>query len=448
MNDLPDQTRPENGILFVGPRQQYRSIQAAHDAAIPGDTIMIDAEGEYYGLDAIMSFNKAYLTIKGFNGRPKMELPYEAPGEIWNAPDSVHSQTRAMLDTNDGAIWRVRAPGIVVDNFEICGAINNRGDGAAIAAVDFIGPVTYRNLYIHHAEIPLQVFRHWAIDIVMENIQVHDGGMRGDVRGSFHGHNAYFECRTLELKHSYTHALKYTDAGLVGHLFKTRTENAIIKYNRFADDNPEATHGSSRLLEFAESGNSYVIGNVFYSKPGNGANAIDIGAENVSAFNGARNRGRKIYIVNNTFISDSPDSTSIRIFGPAPTDKNHAEDLELFIVNNIFPGRPEDIEVRIPEGRIARVVMENNFFTGTPDETPDIFVDRTQGRDANIANTAAARECIINQGVDANALALKHGFAPTIDLTPSNMYAGPGVVKPRTIIGGAIDIGAYEFSNN
>ena len=444
VSQTPNQTRPENGILYVGPRQQYQSIQAAHEAAIPGDTIMIDADGVYLGLDAVMSFKKAGLTIKGFNGRPKMELPYEAPGEVWNAPDSVHSHTRAMLETNGGAIWRIQAPGIVVDNFEIAGAVNNNGNGAAIAAVDFIGTVTYRNLYIHHAEIPLQVFRHWAIDVVMEHVEVHNGGMRGDVRGSFHGHNIYIEARSLEFKHSYTHSKKATDHGICGHLLKTRTENAIIKYNRFADDTIEATHGSSRLLEFAESGNSYIIGNVFYSKPGSGANAIDIGAENVSAFNGARNRGRKIYIVNNTFISDNPDSISIRIFGPAPADTNHAEDLQLFIVNNIFPGTLEDIDIRFPEGRISKVVIENNFFTGAPDETPDVFVDRTRG-DANIADTAAAREFIINQGVDANELALKHGFAPTIDLTPQYMYAGPGVVKPRAKTGGAIDIGAYEF---
>jgi len=444
MNHVIDQTRPENGILLVGPRQQYRSIRAAHEAAIPGDTIMIDADGVYFGLDAVMSFTKANLTIKGFNGRPKMELPYEVPGEIWNAPSSVHSQTRAMLDANGGAIWRIQAPGIVIDNFEIAGAVNNTGNGAALAAIDFIGTVTYRNLYIHHAEIPLQVFRHWGIDVVMEHVEVHNGGMRGDVRGSFHGHNIYIEARSLEFKNSYTHSKKLTDHGICGHLLKTRTENAIIKYNRFADDTPEATHGSSRLLEFAESGNAYIIGNVFYSKAGSGANAIDIGAENISAFNGARNRGRKIYIVNNTFISDNPDSTSIRIFPPAPADINHAEDLELFIVNNIFPGTKEDIDIRFPEGRISKVVIENNFFTGAPDETPNIFVDRARGN-ANIANTAAAREFIINQGVDANALAFKHGFAPTIDLTPGYMYDGSGGVRPRTITGGAIDIGAYEF---
>ena len=445
MNQIPNQARPENGILFVGPCQQYRSMQAAHEAAIPGDTIMIDADGVYFGFDAVMSFKKANLTIKGFNGRPKIELPYEAPGEVWNAPSSVHLQTRAMLAANGGAIWRIQAPGIVVENFEIAGAINDTGNGAALAANDFIGTVTYRDLYIHHAEIPLQVFRHWGIDVIMERVEVHNGGMRGDVRGSFHGHNIYIEAKSLEFRHSYTHSKKVTDHGICGHLLKTRTENAIVKYNRFADDTPEATHGSSRLLEFAESGNAYIIGNVFYSKAGNGNYAIDIGAENISAFNGARNRGRKIYIVNNTFISDNRDSTSVRIFGPVPADINHAEDLELFIVNNIFPGSQEDIDISFPEGRISRVVIENNFFTGLPDETPDIFVDRTRGCDANIADTAAAREFIINQGVDANALALRHGFAPTIDLTPGHMYASPGVLKPRTIIDGSIDIGAYEF---
>src|SRR6476660_45486 len=63
-------------ILRVGPGQKYEKPCGALAAASPGDTIQIDASGDYAG--DVCGWSTNGLTIVGVNGRPRIDAAGES----------------------------------------------------------------------------------------------------------------------------------------------------------------------------------------------------------------------------------------------------------------------------------------------------------------------------------------------------------------------------------
>ena len=112
--------------LQVGPGQAYSKPCSAIASAAAGDTILIDAAGNYGGDVCILY--KDGLTLRGINGRPKID---------------AMGQNAAGKGT-----WVIDGNNTTVENIEFTGAVVPDGNGAGIRGEAPI--LTIRNCYFHH----------------------------------------------------------------------------------------------------------------------------------------------------------------------------------------------------------------------------------------------------------------------------------------------------------
>jgi len=452
-------------MLVVGPGRQFATPQAAHNAAQPGDIIMIDAEGTYFGAAALLTITVPNLTIRGFNGRPAMELPYQDfHFENRNDPQSRHQQTRAIMG-NRTAMWIVESRGVVIENIELFGAATNTNAANPAMGISVInnifGYVTVRDIHIHRCEMAFHV-NAWNTDIVIERSEFSHSGERGP--------EAFvsminLRARNVEISHSYFHSLRQSEsvdptARTGTHIIASRTSQFVMRYSRLGDVTPctyRESFGHARTIRFYEQGDIYLIGNIFYSKyggrgapsghSGSGIRPIDIGQQNATALAGDRGHGRRLFVINNTFMSDNTiNNVPIDLYNPLWGTDPRIEEPQILVANNIFGRDPSQLHLRNFH-TMARFVG-HNVFTGRPGQCPDIFYDRYYGRDPRIIDTPEARALVIGQGVNPNEIAAQHGFTHAIDicLIPRYVFTEElGVTERRPLTGGVLDIGAYQF---
>jgi len=455
----------DHRMLVVGPGRQFATPQAAHNAAQPGDIIMIDAEGTYFGAAALLTITVPNLTIRGFNGRPAMELPYQNfHFENRNDPQSRHQQTRAIMG-NRTAMWIVESRGVVIENIELFGAATNTNAANPAMGISVInnifGSVTVRDIHIHRCEMAFHV-NAWNTDIVIERSEFSHSGERGP--------EAFvsminLRARNVEISHSYFHSLRQSEsvdptARTGTHIIASRTSQFVMRYSRLGDVTPctyRESFGHARTIRFYEQGDIYLIGNVFYSKyggrgapsghSGSGIRPIDIGQQNAAALAGDRGHGRRLFVINNTFMSDNTiNNVPIDLYNPLWGTDPRIEEPQILVANNIFGRDPSQLHLRNFH-TMARYVG-SNVFTGRPGQCPDIFYDRYYGRDPRIIDTPESRALVIGQGIDPNVIAAQHGFTHAIDicLIPRYVFtAEVGATMRRPLTGGVLDIGAYQF---
>jgi len=94
----------------VGPRGAYPKPCAAIGAASDGDVIEIDAAGSYAG--DVCPITKNGLTLRGVNGRPKIDAAGQSSG--------------------GKAIWVISGDDTTVENVELSGATVADANGAGI----------------------------------------------------------------------------------------------------------------------------------------------------------------------------------------------------------------------------------------------------------------------------------------------------------------------------
>ena len=461
-------------VLTVGPGRQFATIQAAHDAAQPGSVIMIDAAGVYFGADAFLDITTPNIRLVGFNGRPVMEMPYQDFFfEDWRDPTSRHQQTRNLMGTRVG-IWIVGASDVVIENIEFFGAINTNtvNPGAGISVANNVGgTLTIRDVHIHRCEVAFRANMNFGLDLIIERSEF---GFNGERRqATMFASNVALRVRTAEITHSFIHSFRASEN--INPLMRTGThmiaarvdELFVMRYSRLGDYTPCTyleKHGHARGIRFYEQPDIYLIGNVFYSKfgsrgspnghSGSGTRPIEIGDGNAAAHAAGRSLGRRLFVVNNTFMSDNvmenvPIELRNQLIG-----QPGVEPLQILVVNNIFSRAPGTLALGAHLPAQARFVGYN-FFTGEPSISrapgqhyPDIFVDRFYGRDPRIADTPDAREHIIGRGVNPNEIAAAHGFTHAIDICLIPRYVfNPeiGATTRRPMTGGRIDIGAFQF---
>src|SRR5690349_20418233 len=111
--------------LRVGPGKTYAKPGAAIAAAAPGDTIRIEAAGNYNG--DVCLWSKSVLTLRGVNGRPHIDA--------------------AGKNAAGKGIWVIDGDNTVVENIEFSGATVPDGNGAAIRLE--APNLVIRKCYIH-----------------------------------------------------------------------------------------------------------------------------------------------------------------------------------------------------------------------------------------------------------------------------------------------------------
>lgn len=282
-------TNAAAATLSVGPGKAFATPCQALTRAVAGDVVEIDGSVSYTG--DVCSFAADNLTIRGVNGRPKIDAAGRyAAGK---------------------GIWVVQGKANVIENVEMFGAKVPDRNGAAIR-LDGVS-LTVRRSYLHDNENGILTSNDGVSDIVIENTEFSRNGY-----GDGYSHNLYVgHVNSLTFRYNYSH-----DAN-VGHNLKSRAKVNTIVYNRFSSS---GAGQPSYEIDLPNAGTSYVIGNVVqqpaYHQNGN---LLTYGTE------GASNPGHDLYVVNNTFINDYSSGGNFILVGSTVTQP-------VLIQNNIFAG--------------------------------------------------------------------------------------------------------------
>ena len=275
--------------LQVGPGRPYAKPCAAIAAAGHGDTIEVDAAGNYDG--DVCTWTKNGLTLRGVNGRPHIR----AAGQ--------HAQGKA--------IWVIAGNDTTIENVEMSGCSVPDGNGAAIRQEGT--NLTLRHVYFHHNENGILTSANAASTIAIEYSEFANNGA-----GDGYTHNLYIgRIGRLVFRHSWSHH------AVVGHLLKSRAVRNDILYSRLTG---ETGASASYELSFPNGGLVFVIGNLI-QQPSTSQNGtmLDYLSEGAGA-----NTDHRLFVVNNTFVNQRSAGTFLSIH-PGTTQAPLAR-------NNLFHG--------------------------------------------------------------------------------------------------------------
>lgn len=285
-------------VRRVGPEQQYPTPCRAAAEAVAGDTIQIDAAGNYDG--DVCAWNTNGLTIIGVNGRPKID----AAGQSFRGR----------------ATWMISGKDTTVENIELSGARGPYHNGAAIWQLGT--NLTVRKCYIHGNEDGILAGDNPTSHILVETSEFAENGYSDG-----YSHNIYINhIAQFTLRFSYSHD------SISGHLVKSRAVQNLILYNRLTGE----IGTSSFELDLPNGGLSYVIGNVIeQGSLTENSTIVAYGLE------GLTNPGSALYFVNNTVVNDHRNGFFIKVAPGAPP---------VLVQNNIFSG--PGVTIDQPDARL------------------------------------------------------------------------------------------------
>lgn len=367
--------------LTVGPGKTYAKPCDANKDAKDGDTVEIEASGDYAGDFCQWSQNN--LTLKGVNGRPKID----ATGKTIS---------------NGKGIWVFYGDTATVENIEFSGAAVDSANGAGIRHQGL--NLTVRDCYFHDNQNgilggPLKGGQpaDGQGEVLIERCEFAKNGA-----GDGQSHNMYLNhYAKFTLQYSYTHSSN------VGHLVKSRALESHILYNRISDD--ESTNVSYEI-NLPDGGRAFVIGNLIEqaSDPNGEQNGaiIDFASESAQP-------NSDLFVVNNTIVNNrTKGGTFVQIKDTVTTPA--------VLRNNILSGNGTACSQ-------ASAVLDHNFTMGDPK------LVNAMNHDYHLV---AGSPCA-DAGIDP-------GMGDSQSLTPAFQYVHPTSFEKRTAVG-TIDIGAYEL---
>ncbi len=299
---------------------------------------------------------------------------------------------------NEKAIWIIDGQNTTVENIEFSDASISDADGGNGAGIRQEGVnLIVRHCYFHDCQDGILESNIAASNITMEYSEfARCGNATGPNSG--YTHNIYIgHCASLTMRFCYSH-----DA-LVGHTLKSRAHTNYIFCNRIMSLNSTTSYEAS----FPNGGTAFLIGNCVEQGP-NSQNSviIDYGSEGLSGYDSS------FYVVNNTVVNDLGSGTFVRIANTSQAAR---------VINNLFsgPGTPYS----------GPVDTTANIFTTAPG-----FVDK-----ANFDYHLTATSPAVDKGVNPGAVG-------SLSLAPDSQYVYDLNGSPRSIVGAAIDVGAFEYS--
>ncbi len=318
---------------------------------------------------------------------------------VWSADNLIIRGVggRPHLNANGASaqgkgIWVITGKNTTIENIEFSGATASDQNGAAIRQEG--AGLIIRNCYFHDNEEGILTNSNPKSDIIIENSEFANNGF-GDGRT----HNIYIgNIRSFTLRYSYSHHAK------IGHNVKSRAQANYILYNRIMD---EWDGTASYAIDLPNGGVSYIIGNLIQQGPNNDNSGII-----AYAAEGASNPIQELYIINNTIVNDDPQGgTFVLVYGNPTISR---------LINNIFAGP-------------GTLLTGKGILIANLSQQDPKFVNRLNF-DYHLAPGSPAIDAGVNPG-------MINGF----DLTPKWEYVHPTNKVARTILGKAIDIGAYEY---
>ncbi len=372
-----------------------------------GDTIYID--GGVYSNDATKwnnknlkfiglgtTVNRTILRYTGDIPNGKGIFVFDLPGTTDNPYlENIVFDGAQVSDANggNGAGIRFQANNITINNCKFVNCQNGILEGN--------GNVTTSNVIIMNSEFQNNGYQ-----------------LPNDPTYSGYEHHIYISTSadTLLVKNCYFHQPRGQANSL-----KTRAQRSFILYNLIDE---EAGGYGSWEINIAEGGLNIIMGNVIIQGT-SGAN------HGIISYDATTNAFQDFYFVNNTVINKFVGNS--RYFNTFP-----AIGINTFkIYNNIFASVPGSTNTLFA-GNIPSVLDTSKNINAANylslGFTNPLFNDYS----LTLTSTLA-----INKGINAGLT--KTGFL----LTPLEMYkSSSNTLIPRSIIGGSIDIGAFEYSTN
>ena len=355
--------------LEVGPGKTYSAPCAAIAAAQAGDTITVDAAGTYVGDVCGIATNG--LTIKGVNGRPKID----AGGKI----------------AQGKGLWAVSGNDLTVENVELFGAHSANGPSPGdqnAAGIRGQGTnLTVRGCYIHDNDNGILG---GGITDAVGNVTIEGTEFAHNGFGDGYSHNVYVNhVAKLVFRFNYSHDVAE------GHLLKSRADTNVIAYNRLTGEGGT----DSYEVDLPNGGVAYVVGNVIQQPATTHNPGIITFAEEGPHANGTPDH---LFVVNNTVVNDLGKGTFVTVGSGVTTPA--------IVTNNAFVG------VGTPCSQ-ASAVLANNFTM-----------------DPKLANMASFDYHLLagSACIDAGA---PPGMGDGFDLTPMFEYVHPAASAPRTAVG-------------
>lgn len=275
-------------VRSAGPGKPYATPCQAIAAAQDGDTIEIDAAGNYDGDVCVITKNN--LVIRGVNGRAKIDAAGRyAAGK---------------------GIWVVAGDNTVIENIEFSGAKVPDRNGAGIRLDS--GNLTVRNCAFRNNENG--ILGGFYGNVLIEHSEFENNGY-----GDGYSHNIYLNAGVAEFTLRYS-ASRRANAG---HLVKSRAAKNFILYNRLTQEDGAGSYE----IDLPNAGLAYVIGNIIQqgeTTQNRGMLSYGFEGQHASVPN-------QLYAVNNTFVSTRAAGATFIQVAPAVT-------AQPVIRNNIFAG--------------------------------------------------------------------------------------------------------------
>lgn len=392
-------------VWQVGSTQTYTMPSQINNLVQDGDTIYID--GGIYANDATkwthknLKFiglgtgaNRTILQYAGDIPNGKGIFVFETPGTSDNPYlENIVFDGAQVSDVNgaNGAGIRYQANNLTVNNCKFMNCQNGILEGH--------GSVTTSNVIIMNSEFENNGYQ-----------------LQNDPTYSGYEHHIYINASTdtLIVENCYFHRPRGQANSL-----KTRAQRSYILYNLIDE---EATGYGSWEINIAQGGLNIIIGNTIIQGSA-GANHGIIG------YDAATNPLEDFYFVNNTVINQY--AGNIKYFNTVP-----ASGINTFkIYNNIFASVTGAGSTMFGSNTPSVLDTSNNIYA-----VNYLTLGFTNPLIDDYSLTAVATSAI-NKGTNAGITNTSYS------LTPVSMYQSfTSALLPRTVIGGAIDIGAYEYA--
>ena len=392
-------------VWNVGPARTYTLPSQVRLLVQDGDTIYID--GGIYANDATKWINKNLKFIGLGTGASRTILQYT--GDIPNGKGIFVFETPGTCDNP-------YLENIVFDGAQVSDANGGNGAGIRCQANNItVNKCKFTNCQNGILEGNVSIT---TSNVIIQNSEFQNNGyqLQNDPTYSGFEHNIYISASadTLMVENCYFHHPRGQANSL-----KTRAQRSYILYNLIDE---EATGYGSWELNIAQGGLNVIIGNVII-QGSSGANHGIIG------YDAATNVLEDFYFTNNTVINKY--AGNITFFNTIP-----ASGINTFkIYNNIFASVTGAGNSIFGSNTPGALDSSNNKIAG------NYLTFGFANPSANDYYLTAAAITAINLGTGAG------NTNTSFSLTPASMYQSfNSALLPRTIIGGAIDIGAYEYS--
>lgn len=278
--------------LTVGPDGAHATPCAAIAAAAEGDTIEVDAAGDYAGDTCAWSTDR--LTIRGVNGRPVLDgtgvgLAQQKGIFVIQAPTATVENLEfrgAQVADHNGAGIRHQGTDLLVRD---CAFVDNENGILGSPTVDGTGRV----------EIVRSAFEH-------------NGAGDGYSHNLYLGHYA-----EVSFQASYSHR------GKVGHLLKSRAAYTEIVASRLSD---EAGGAASYEIDLPNGGEAWIVGSVV-EQVGTTENSaiVSFGAEGAGG-----NTVMALHVLNSTLVNHHDRGSFLSVGSGVTTPVE--------VVNTVFVG--------------------------------------------------------------------------------------------------------------